>query len=553
LLIGFVSFFAIAHPAAAKDHWTELNIGPFYVDTDGDAGAARDDLTQLEQLRWVLEGLLESKDLHSVWPLRVVLSNSAKTNPTTSGTEFVWQNAQFVLLTAPGSHLPLGQVASILLEANTPRMPAEVESGLQQLFDTLEAHGSHVSWGGSPAHADLAWARIQLLATKFEYGTSFHIFLNALKGGATLRAAEKNALGKDPVLLEKEVAANLAKGHWEAVSVSGRPLDPKHDFGEHSLDDTLAGVYVADSQLSIDPKAAEAPYKAAVEAKGSTAALGYEGLAQVAKLEKQDPKPFLQNAIRAGSQSPPVYLAAALDLDPSEALPLLKKAAQLNPLWAEPVFRQAQLTSDLAQKETLIKQATQLDPRISQYWIELAQVQTENGHALAAQGSWLRAEDSARNEAEYGRIHQLHMDSEERRLDAADAERRREREAAHLADQQAQDAESDRIREAEEKANDALDSAAGAPVAEHVVPWSSMVPKKRIQGVLVQVDCLRNGARLRVKGRTGQIVELFLKDAAPLNLACGTQRSPRRVSISYLAQADDTRHTAGDITEIEWR
>ena len=69
----------------------------------------------------------------------------------------------------------------------------------------------------------------------------------------------------------------------------------------------------------------------------------------------------------------------------------------------------------------------------------------------------------------------------------------------------------------------------------------------------MQVDCLRNGARLRVKGKTGQMVELFLKDAAPLNLACGTQHSPRRVSISYLAQADDTRHTAGDITEIEWR
>jgi hypothetical protein len=80
-----------------------------------------------------------------------------------------------------------------------------------------------------------------------------------------------------------------------------------------------------------------------------------------------------------------------------------------------------------------------------------------------------------------------------------------------------------------------------------------MVPKKKIQGVLVQVDCLRTGARLGVKGRAGQILELFLKDAAPLNLACGTQHSPRRVSISYLAQPDDARQTAGDITEIEWQ
>ena len=180
--------------------------------------------------------LLESKDLQSIWPLRVMLSDLAKTNPTTSGTEFVLQNGQYVLLTAPGAHLPLGQVAIILLEANTPRMPADVEYGLQQLFDTLEAHGSRVTWGGKPAHADLNWARIQLFATKFEYGTSFHIFLNALKGGSTLRAAEHNAFAKDAAELEREAAANLAKGDWQPVSVSGRPLDPKHDFGEHSLD-----------------------------------------------------------------------------------------------------------------------------------------------------------------------------------------------------------------------------------------------------------------------------------------------------------------------------
>src|SRR5882757_6414270 len=165
-------FLFVSLAISAKDRWTELNIGPFYVDTDGDTGAARDVLTQLEQLRWVLGGLLESKDLQVVWPIRVVLSDFAKTNPTTAGTGFVWQNGQYVLLTAAGSRLPLGQVAIILLEANTPRMPGDVESGLQQLFDTLEAHGSKVTWGGQPVLANLAYARMQFLATKFEYGAS---------------------------------------------------------------------------------------------------------------------------------------------------------------------------------------------------------------------------------------------------------------------------------------------------------------------------------------------------------------------------------------------
>lgn len=545
LLTGVI----FSNSALAKDHWLELNIGPFYVDTDSDPAAARDALTQLEQLRWVMAGFLESKDLNAVWPIRVILSNSAKSNPTTSGTEFVWQNGCYQLLTVPGAHLPLGQVAGILLEANTPRMPPDVESGLQQLFDTLEAHGSRVTWGGTPPHPDLDWARIQLFATKFEYGTSFHIFLNALKGGSTIRAAEHNAFGRDSDELEKEASANLAKGSWEPVTFGARPLDPKRDFGEHSVESALPENYAANTQLNANPKMAESAYKAAIEAGGSLAPLGYEGLAQVAKIEREDPKPYLDSAMHAGSKSAPVYLAAALDRSPEEALPLLKKASQLNPLWAEPVFRQAQLAADPNQKEALIKKATQLDPRISQYWIELAQVQTTNGHASLAQGSWLRAEDSAKNETERQRIHQMHMDSEKQRLDAIEAERIREREELHLADRHAQDAEANRIHAAEQKANA---SVGDAPIGE-VVPWNSVVPQKKVLGTLTQVDCLHSGTRLLVKSRAGQTVSLFLKDSGALNLSCGTQRTPRRVAISYAAQPDDVRHTAGDVTEFAWQ
>ena len=294
---------------------------------------------------------------------------------------------------------------------------------------------------------------------------------------------------------------------------------------------------------------AEAAYKAAIEAGGSIAALGYEGLAQVAKIKREDPQSYLQSAMHAGSKSAPVYVAAALDQPAEEALPLLKKASQLNPLWAEPFFRQAQFAADLKDKEAFIKKATQLDPRISQYWIELAQVQVTNGHASLAQGSWLRAEDSAKNEAERERIHKLHMDSEKERLDAMEAERRREREEAHLADQRAQDAEANRIHAAEEKANNSVGE---APIGE-VVPWNSVVPKKKILGVLTQVDCLHSGSRILVKSRAGQTVSLFLKDAAALNLSCGAQTAPRRVAISYLAQPDDMRHTLGDVTEFAWQ
>jgi len=550
LLAGFVWQFCLAAPAFSKDRWTELNIGSFYVDTDADLAAARDDLSQLEQLRWVLGGLLESKDLRSVWPIRVLLTRNAKTNPTGNQGKFVWQNGQCLLVVSPDAKIPLGEVAGILLDANTPRLPPAVESGMRSLFSTLEAHGSRVSWGGAPAHPDPAWALMRLFGTKFEYGASFHIFLTSLKGGSDMRIAARNAFGKDFSSLEQEAQASLQAGNWQPVAVSGRPLDPKRDFGEHSLDPAVAEVYLADSQLTADPHAAEAAYKAAIAAGGATAALGYEGLASIAKLDKRDAQGLLENAIRVGSKSAPVYMAAAENSLGDEALPLIKSAMRLNPLWGEPVYRQAQLAIDPAEKLSLLRKATQLDPRMTKYWVELAQVETTRGEATAADGAWLRAEDSAPEGAERDRIHQLRVDSEQQRLDAAEAAQRQEREAVHLADQQAQDAETARIRAAEQKANAAVDAAAGGEKPTDVKTWESLVPKKNLTGVLVRVDCLRHGQRLWVKDKSGATMELYLREARS-ELACGAQTSPRRVSIAYHALPDDDLHTAGEITELE--
>jgi len=555
--IGFVfsSLLALSLPLSAAEHWTELNIGPYFVDSDGDTAAARDALTQLEQLRWVMANLLESKDLHSVWPIRVIISKAAKANPTTSGTEFVFQNGSYQLLTLPGAHLPLGQVASIFLESNTARLPPEVESGLEQLFDTLEAHGSRVTWGANPTHPDLAWARIHLIATKFEYQSHFHIFLTALRSGSTLKAAERNSFAVAPEALEKEVADHLAKANWESVPISGRPLDPKRDFGEHTLEPAIADVYVANTQLIANPKMAEAAFKNAIEAGGDGTALGFEGLAQIDKLNKQDPHPDFESAIKAHSKSAPVYLGASLDRPAAEALPLLKEAAKINPLWAEPVFRQAQFAENLTEKEALIKRATQLDPRISQYWIELAQTQTANGHASFAQGSWLKAEDSAKNEQERARIHQLRTESEQARLDALEIERKRDRESVHEADQRAQHVQADAIRAAEERANRAMDEAAGGAKVGDAVPYASLLPKKKMVGTLTQVDCLSHGTRLVIKAKTGQTSGLFLPETAamPLQLTCGPQKVARHVALTYTVNADELHHTIGDITDFAWQ
>lgn len=545
LAVGFVSYFGPLPKAEARDRWTQLNIGPFYVATDGDVNAARDVLTQLEQLRWVLGGLLESKDLPSLWPIHVLLTNSEKTNPN----GFVWQNGAYIFVLPHNAPIPLDQISGLLIDANTPRLPAEVESGLRQLCSTLQAKGSRVSWGGPPRHPDLAFARMQLFATKFEYTLSFHIFLTALKGNTGLSAAERNAFGKDPQVLEKEAADRLAAGNWQAVSVSGRPLDPKRDFGEHPLEDAVAAVYLADFGSS--PEAAETAYKNAIEAGGTARPLGYEGLARLAALEHQNPKEFLDQAIKTGSKSPPIFLNAADGLEEAEASPLLKKAIQLNPLWAEPIFAEAQLSADPAQKLKFLKEATRLAPRQTNYWVELAQVQTSQGDATAAQGSWLRAEDSTATETERTQIHQQRLDSEQERLDAAEAASRREREAVHLADERAQQNEADRIRAAEDKANKSLDSASVADKPGEVVPWNQLVPQKKLQGSLLRVDCLGSNARITVKDRTGANIQLLLQHATDSGVTCGVQQPARRITLTYSAESDDRFHTSGNVVDMQ--
>ncbi len=549
LRLGFV-FSLLLTSVFAKEHWTELNIGPFSVITDTDPVRAREDLTQLEQLRWVLGNLLETKDLTSIWPIRIILTGKDEETKAAS-SEFVLQSGQYLTLMPSNAPPPLSAVAGLLLSANTPRLPPDVESGLRQLFSTLQAHGSRVTWGSAPPHPDLAWARMQLLATKFEYGASLHIFMAALKDGSTLETAERNAFAKSTTELETEARANLAGGHWTAVPVSGRPLDPKRDFGEHTLDPALAELYLADWGISSDLRRSDDAYHAAVAAGGSLAPLGYEGLAAVALASGDDPRPAWEAAIRAGSRSAPVYVSSADGLAGTEALPYLKKAARLNDRWGEPVLLQAQFASTPAEKEALLKAGLKLDPRATKYWIELAKVQTEAGEGTAAQGSWLRAENSAADDAERAKIHQAAQDSEQQRLNAAEAARRRERESVHLADEQAQQAESDRIRAAEEKANQALDNAAGGDAPSGVVDWNSLGGQKKLNGMLTRVDCLKHGWRLSVKDKTGHSTLLFLPQETAAQLTCGTQTRPRKVSLEYRAMLDDTMQTTGEVTLLQ--
>jgi hypothetical protein len=545
--------FLISPLRASRNKWNELNIGPFRVDTNGDVVRAREILANLEQMRWILGGWLEDKNLEATFPFRVVVSPEAPA----SSTSFILLHGQYICAVRPGVDPPYAEVAKLMLESNTTRLPSQIDSSVPKLFESIEAHGSQVTWAKRPANPDVDWARVQLFATKPEYAGRFRIFLNNLRGGSLLLPAEANAFGKDSKTLEAEVAAYFASGAIADTKISARPLDPKGDFGEHAFDDVLANVYLGDVLLKTDSSKAEQAYKAAGNA--GYQALAQEGLALISIEEKNDPREYLDAAMAASSKEAWVFVKAAETRPPAEAIGLLKIAQDLNPRWWLPTAKLAELTDKPAEKERLLIEACRKNPRSSALWQELAELQSKEGKGSATQNSWIRAEDAAASPEERQQIHRHRQDLENQRLDAQDTARRHAADVAQAEDARVRNDELARIRAAEERANGAnsTNSAAAAPSGEVAHWWNS--DEKPVDAVILRVDCLGQQARLHLKTSSGKMLTLLVADPAKIAmdgsnavLACGPQPKPRSISLNYKPRADRKLGTTGDVLSIHF-
>src|SRR5713226_7618617 len=67
----------LAAPAFGAD-WVEYRSGPFHLFSNAGDRAARERLTQLEQLRYVLGPMLGKSELQTMWPVHLALFASQK-------------------------------------------------------------------------------------------------------------------------------------------------------------------------------------------------------------------------------------------------------------------------------------------------------------------------------------------------------------------------------------------------------------------------------------------------------------------------------------------
>jgi hypothetical protein len=502
----------LATSAFAAD-WTEYRMGPFRVISNAGDRPARERLTEMEQTRHVLAGMLGKPDLQTVWPIVLVLfPNQKEYGPHAVPQPFVPGGSSDVSAWAADTPQPLDwrrEIARRLLADNAGPLSDVTMTALEDLFSTIDVNATHVKVGARPpslpADRERAWAKIQLLATNPEYAGRFRVYLANLQQGSEESVAARNGFDLTLAELNRRAETYFRAGNFEASPVFGEALNPNRDFIEKRL-----------PQSDVDDWLAE------LKAGGKT----------------------------FSPVSPRGLLAEG-------SLQSLEQAAKANPRWAEPHVRLAELETNKLVKISRLKVATTLEPDNSAYWQALAESQTDAGQPVDAAKSWISAERTARSDAEHTRIHQIRMDAEQRRIDAemADTKRAADERAADL--QRAKDSAAAEVRAAEAKANR---EQGGLKSGATPVPFSQIYGGETVTGTLVQVDCLKDGARRltiqKSSGKSGEMTKLLVRSTQGLNPAdftCGAQKPARQVFVIHDSKPDAQLGTTGNVRTYELR
>ncbi len=533
----------------AEEHWLSAKSAPFEVLSNAGDRAIRDKLAYLEQFQQAFGVIIGKQDLHLLWPLRVVVTKGAQESPIALGRD------SYIISAPENAGFSTSfrkQLARMLLEANTNRMPQSVENGLVELFSTLEVEGTHITLGLAvpPPERNRDWARMHLLTVNPDYAGRTRVFINNLEQGGDFELAYRNAYQKSKAEMEKQIDAYMQSGNFGTTLVSARPLNASRDIRPAEVDGDGGKVALADLLLAAGSPDAGSAYE---KLKGLGAD---EGKALVLLKNDNEPqaKELLDGVVEGDSKSPRAWLEfGLLQAGPAKAKICFETAARLNPFWGEPYRQLSLLEDDLNAQIRLLKKATAVEPRNIGYWQSLAKVDIAANNYVEAEKAWAGAERAGASPEERLRMQALRLKAETQRADFAESEKKR------IAKEEADDltrvkAESDAaIHAAEAAANKKLNPD-GKPIPKPVEWWNGDAVGSKVEGSLKRFDCLGTGARLAVQTSDGKLVELLVTDPAQLmkTLSCGVQKTGRPVLVQYTARADAKFHTAGDVTAIEF-
>ena len=137
----------LASSAFAAD-WTEYRMGPFRVISNAGDRAARERLTEMEQTRHVLAGMLGKTDLQTVWPIVLVLfPNQKEYGPHALPQPFVPGGSSDLSAWTADTPQPQDwrrEIVRRLIADNAGLLSGVTLTALQDLFSTIEVNATRV-------------------------------------------------------------------------------------------------------------------------------------------------------------------------------------------------------------------------------------------------------------------------------------------------------------------------------------------------------------------------------------------------------------------------
>ena len=550
----------ISAACEAENRWYESRSGPIELISDAPQRHSLATLGEAEQFRFVLGRLLGIDDLQANPKVRLVIFKDARDASQTGAAPAPFlvegrdRRAIVMIAGQPLAADSIRQLTKMFIERNTGRLPPEFERGLEEFLTTLQVDGAHVKWGAPPPNPDRDWARIALLASDPEYGGRAGILLFNLQKGGSDTAAYHNAFNKTKAEIEAAVDRFWAAKRFVATDAPSRALNAQRDFDIHQLDPDVADLELADL---LTPQS-EAIYRRLI-GKNVRLVDCYEGLALMA-LRRNDSLAagdYLTKAIAAGSRNAAILVRyARMEKDPEKARTALAKAVQAEMNSAEAHHEYAGRLSGPDQIKEL-QAAAKLAPQNMEYQADLARAYLAAKQFAAAARAWTAAEQAATNDADREKMIQARLQIESQRLDAEDAERKRQREEERRDIDRLKAEAIARIRAAEAKANGTpLDP---ATVAKAVPWWDGPKAPNRVEGTLRQVDCLGTQLRLVILTKEKKTVRLLVADMSnvavkgdQISFACGVQK-PRQIVVDYAPKVDAKLGTSGEVAGIDLR
>ncbi len=550
----------------AEGRWLCLRSANFELYTDAGESRGREVVLELEQFRNVFATQALGRNI-SPLPVRVFVFQSEagfrpfQTNSGSAGYYHRGPDSDYIVMRASG-RTAAHEYVHVVLHHAAREIPLWFGEGIADFYSTIQFRGRQM-WVGEPVASygqllrdgkmlDLktlrgvaddspyyrdkdkrvlfyaqSWALVHMLHLSDQYRGGAADFVNRTLQG------EPDALGSAFGRTDREIEADLREYVSREtlprvnLAVAGPLTKPANIAVEllSELDSALllANLFVVSEKRAEADKFYQAIVKAHPQSGEAEAALGYLALA---RLEDESALLHFRRALDRGVRNARLCYDLAMlrrqaGAGEAEVWDLLLRSVEFNPRLFESRYFLGTFALERKRPAEAIEHlqiAAELQPNRTQVWESLALAYFQNQDRERANAAAVRAVSLSNDDAETARMQ------------------------ATLQLVRKQDAVSPPPKPE-------VRSAPAVPVAS------------RLEGMLTQIDCLGESARLRIDQPGGKAfllvreprsVTLKNSGAISFEFACGPME-PRAVVVEYVPARHETYGTAGEVRSLEFR